>query len=105
MIGLDNPDEVLQWIQDRITCHIPDKHTDPELVTRYQMHRCSGYCKRVVVCLSQDVGLTFLGHHVRLLKLNSVSEGLKSHNKIYQLAQSQRSGSMTTIHSCYCSQH
>ena len=53
VIGQGDPDEVLQWIQDRITCHIPNKDTDPELyniVTRYQMYRCSGYCKRKRKC-------------------------------------------------------
>ena len=25
VIGRDDPDQVLAWIQDRITCHIPDK--------------------------------------------------------------------------------
>ena len=47
VIGRDDPDEVLGWIQERITCHIPNKESDPELynlVTRYQMHKCSGYC-------------------------------------------------------------
>ena len=53
MIGRDDPDEVLGWIQERITCHIPNKESDPELynlVTRYQMHKCSGYCKRKRKC-------------------------------------------------------
>ena len=44
MIGVDSDDKVLSWIQERA-----DKDTDPEfyfLVTRYQMHKCSGYCLR-----------------------------------------------------------
>ena len=48
VIGRDDPDQVLAWIQDRITCHIPDKDSNPELhglVTRYQLHKCSKYCK------------------------------------------------------------
>ena len=39
--GQDDPDKV-SWIQERITCQIPDKETSPELhslVTRYQMQR------------------------------------------------------------------
>ena len=35
----DDDDVVLQWIQERITCRIPDKTTNPglhQLVTRYQ---------------------------------------------------------------------
>ena len=49
VIGHDDPERVLAWLQERITCHIPDKETDPDLhrlVTRYQMHKCSAYCKR-----------------------------------------------------------
>ena len=51
VIGEDDPDKVLAWIRDRITCHIPDKDSNPELhalVTRYQMHNCSAYCRRRV---------------------------------------------------------
>ena len=29
VISQNYPDEVLEWIQDRITCHIPNKDTDP----------------------------------------------------------------------------
>ena len=53
MINQDDPDQVLERIQERITCHIPNKDTDLELynlVTRYQVHRCSGYCKRRKKC-------------------------------------------------------
>ena len=58
VIGQDDPDEVLSWIQKRITCHIPDEKTNPDLhrlVTRYQMHKCSAYCKRKRKC-----GSTFI---------------------------------------------
>ena len=44
VIGQDDPEKVLSWIQEGITCQIPDKETSPELhrlVTRYQMHKCS----------------------------------------------------------------
>ena len=46
VIGKDDPDKVLAWIQDRRTCHIPDKNSNPELyqlVTRYQLHICRSY--------------------------------------------------------------
>ena len=46
---VDPDDVVLAWIQERITCNIPDKKTDPELyalVTKYQMHQCNAYCSR-----------------------------------------------------------
>ena len=42
------PEVVLQWIQERITCCIPDQHSNPELhqlVTSYLYHKCSGYCQ------------------------------------------------------------
>ncbi|CAI8013557.1 hypothetical protein GBAR_LOCUS8580, partial [Geodia barretti] len=47
LIDRDDPEKVLDWIQDRITCHIPDEQGSSELhrlVTRYQMHKCSKYC-------------------------------------------------------------
>ena len=49
VIGQDDPDKVLAWIEERITCYIPDKKCSPglhRLVTRYQLHKCSSYCKR-----------------------------------------------------------
>ena len=36
--------KVLDWIQKRITCRIPEEKSNPELhrlVTKYQMHKCS----------------------------------------------------------------
>ena len=51
VIGVDDPPKVLTWIQERITCKLPDKNSDPDLhalVARYQMHKCSAYCKRKV---------------------------------------------------------
>ena len=47
VIGVHPPEDVLSFIQNIITCNIPDKETDPELhhlVTTFQMHKCSGYC-------------------------------------------------------------
>ena len=49
VIGRDSNIDVLHWIQQRITCRIPDEKTNPELhrlVVKYQSHKCSGYCKR-----------------------------------------------------------
>ncbi|KAL5486774.1 hypothetical protein EMCRGX_G019298 [Ephydatia muelleri] len=49
VIGKSDPKEVLAWIQERITCKIPDASLNPELhtlVTKYQMHKCTNYCKR-----------------------------------------------------------
>ena len=47
--GSDDDEEVLRWIQARITCHIPDENSNPELhqlVTKYQYHKSSKYCQR-----------------------------------------------------------
>ena len=30
VIGRDDPDRVLAWIQERITCYLPVKESDPE---------------------------------------------------------------------------
>ena len=52
VVGQDKLDEVLQA---RITCRIPDVKSDPNLhslVTRYQMHKCSAYCKQRRRCVS-----------------------------------------------------
>ena len=51
VIGVDYESTVLKWIQERITCRMADKASNPELhrlVTKYQMHKCSSYCKRTV---------------------------------------------------------
>ena len=45
--GTDSNDEVLQWIQARITCRIPEENSNPELhqlVTKYQHYKCNSYC-------------------------------------------------------------
>ena len=58
--------KVLEWIQIKITCWIPDEKTSPELhrlVTKFQMYRCSNYCKRkrsVEVLTLPSVNLDFL---------------------------------------------
>ena len=49
VIGKSDTKDVLAWIQERITCKIPDAALNPELhalVTKYQMHKCTNYCKR-----------------------------------------------------------
>uniref|UniRef100_A0A1X7VG12 Helitron helicase-like domain-containing protein n=1 Tax=Amphimedon queenslandica TaxID=400682 RepID=A0A1X7VG12_AMPQE len=83
-------------IQDRITCHIPDSNTSPDLnylVTKYQMHKCSKYCKRNI-----KVGKTYVSRcrfdfprPVRdSICINDVENSLKSCNKIYYLKQNEK---------------
>ena len=43
----DKAEEVLWWIQERITCHISEEDSNPELyqlVNKYQLHKCTRYC-------------------------------------------------------------
>ena len=94
VIGVDDPEKVLDWIQEKITCHIPDKESNPELhslVTRYQMHKCSAYCKRKRKC-GRSTFITrcrfgFPRQACENPKLNSVQDSLKTRNRIYQLAR------------------
>ena len=94
VIGINSDDEVLQWIQERITCRIPDQASNPELhrlVTKYQTHRCSNYCKR-----RKKVNNTFITKckfgfpRVETVEgvINSVDECLKTRSKIYSLPRS-----------------
>ena len=49
VIGISDPKQVLAWVQERVTYRIPDAGLYPELhalVTKYQMHNCTNYCKR-----------------------------------------------------------
>ncbi len=92
VIGVDDPEKVLAWIQEMITCHIPDKESNPDLhrlVTRYQMHKCSAYCKRIRKCGCNSFitrcRFGFPRQECENAKLNSVQESLKSRSKIYQL--------------------
>ena len=94
VIGEHDPDSVLAWIQERITCHIPDKDGSPELhrlVTRYQFHKCSKYCKRRKKCGKYSFITRCRFGFPRQVsdnaKLNPVQESLKSRNRLYQLTR------------------
>ena len=98
VIGRDLLEQVLTWIEDRITCHVPEKESNPELhrlVTRYQMDKCSNYCKhkrKLGKCKNVFVTrckLNFPREECATSKLNLVEESLKVRNKIYQLARSE----------------
>ena len=56
--GADDDEVVLQWIQERITCRIPEPTTDPELhqlVTKYLYHKCNKYSQRKKRVKAEDV--------------------------------------------------
>ena len=93
VIGKDSDDKVLGWIQERITC-IPDEKTNPDLyrlVTRYQFHKCSDYCKckiKVGGIFITRCKFGFPRPETENAKLNSIEDSLKSRNKIYDLVRS-----------------
>ena len=90
--GNDDDDVVLRWIQERITCRIPEEDSNPELhqlVTKYQYHKCNNYCRR-----RKQVKGTFITRcrfgfprpTCESATLFSVSECMKlSHRKMYSL--------------------
>ena len=94
VIGQDEPDKILAWVQVRITCRIPDVKSDPDLhmlVTRYQTHKCSAYCKQRRRC--GDIFITrcrFGCPHqaCQNAALHCVEEALKSRKRIYELPRS-----------------
>jgi len=91
MIGKHSDKDVLSWIQNRIVCHIPDEKTSPELhrlVTKFQLHTCSKYCKHTKKYGNIFVTKCKFKFPHELTEeglLNPVQESLKSHNKIYTL--------------------
>ena len=94
VIGKSNPKDVLAWIQERITCKIPDATLNPELhalVTKYQMHKCTDYCKCRRKLKSGFITTCRFGFPrdcTDIAVLNPVEECLKSRKKIYCLPRS-----------------
>ena len=95
VIGVDDPQKVLAWIQERITCKLPDKNGDPDLhalVARYQMHKCSAYCKRKVKrggIFIASCKFNFPRKPCETAVLHRVEEKLKKRQKIYELKCSE----------------
>ena len=91
VIGVDPEDKVTAWIDKRITCHIPDEKISPELhrlVTKYQLHKCSSYCRRKKKYGSAYVTHCKFGFPREVgdeTILNNVEDSLKSRSKIYHL--------------------
>ena len=95
VIGIDDNSKVLKWIQDRITCEIPCKESNPELhdlVTRYLLHKCSAYCRRKRKCASRFVTYCKFGFPREAREdaiVHCVDEKLKKRQKIYNLARKE----------------
>ena len=95
MAGKDNDDMVLRWIQERITCCIPEEDSNPKLhrlVMKYQYHKCNNYCRRRKQVKGTFITLCrfrFPGPTCESATLFSVNECMKlSHRKIYSLPRS-----------------
>ena len=69
VIGIHDDKTVMNTINKLISCRIPDEEMNPELnklVRKYQLHKCSAYCKRrKKQSLLQDVSLVFLDQKER----------------------------------------
>ena len=95
VIGESEPADVLRYIQERVACHIPDVQTNPELhqlVTRYQMHKCSAYCKRRRKVCGMYITYCKFGFPrpaCTTATLHPVEECLKSRKKIYELPRTE----------------
>ena len=91
VIGKSSPNDVIKWIQERITCRIPNADQNPELhrlVTKYQLHRCTNYCKRRTKVKNAYITKCRFGFPrdpCECAVLNPVEECLKSRKKIYNL--------------------
>ena len=96
VIGESKNEDVIRFIEERITCNIPNKETCPELhelVTKYQMHKCSNYCK-IKKRSSKNVFVTkckfgFPRPTCENTVLNNVKESMKSEKKIYHIKHSE----------------
>ena len=94
--GKDSDKDVTSFIDKRITCHIPDKDKNPDLhqlVTRYQLHKCSAYCKRRRKCGPNTFITTckfgFPRPESESVVLHDASNALKSRKRIYDLKRSE----------------
>ena len=102
VVGKDESKKILDWIQEHITCRIPDEHTNPVLssvVCKYQMHRCSGCCKCRKRCNKTFITrckFRFPRPECDYASLKAV-DCLKSKTKIYQLAMGSNEVKLTSI--------
>ena len=94
-VGKDEPEEVLHWIQEKITCRIPEEDSNPELhqlVSKYQRHKCSGYCQRRRRAKGTFITYCRFGYPRQACEsatLRSMDECLKSsHRQMYRLPRS-----------------
>ena len=94
-VGDDESEVVLRWIQERITCRIPEENSNPELhqlVDKYQRHKCSAYCQRKKKSRGTFITYCRFGYPrptCESASLRSMDECLKStHRQMYKLPRS-----------------
>ena len=90
VIDRDEPEKVLDFIQERITCSIPDEKGSPELhrlVIRYQLCKRRKRCGKTSFVTRCKFG--FPRPVSDTAQLNPVQESLKSRNRIYNLARTE----------------
>uniref|UniRef100_A0A1X7T9K9 Helitron helicase-like domain-containing protein n=1 Tax=Amphimedon queenslandica TaxID=400682 RepID=A0A1X7T9K9_AMPQE len=80
VVGESRAEDVVRFIDERVTCNIPNKDTCPQLhevVTRYQLHKCSNYCKKKRKFISEET------------VLKNVQQSMKAEKRIYHLKRSE----------------
>ena len=94
--GVDKTSKVLSFIEERIMCKIPDMVESPNLyqmVMRYQLHKCSAYCKRKTKCgPNKYITKCKFGFPRTVTKttvLHDACDALKKRKKIYDLVRSE----------------
>uniref|UniRef100_A0A1X7UTS4 Helitron helicase-like domain-containing protein n=1 Tax=Amphimedon queenslandica TaxID=400682 RepID=A0A1X7UTS4_AMPQE len=94
--GKSRAEDVVRFIDERVTCNIPSEDTCLELheiVTRYQLHKCSNYCKKTRKC-SKNLFVTkckfgFPRPVSEKTVLKNVQQSMKAEKKIYHLKRSE----------------
>ncbi len=95
VIGVDENSKVIKWIEERITCRIPDQKTNPELyamVTKYQMHKCSqltAIAREVKGLFVTKCKFGFLRPEMEKGEIFNIEECLKSRKKIYAVPRGE----------------
>ena len=86
--SFSSPNRQIYFLANIFSYTVPDKESNPELhrlVTKYQMHKCSSYCKRTRGAFLTRCKFGFPRVETDEGKINNVEDCLKSRNKIYDL--------------------
>ena len=93
IVGVDDPETVTKFIDERITCKLPCKKENPtlyQLVTRYNSHVCNNYCRRARKINGKFIiqyRFLFPRPVSNVTRLFNVDECLKSRKTLYDLAR------------------